>query len=163
MGFRLAYPDVPPPTIHEIYKKSLRQPIHAYAFFVDLPDLYSRIRGPLDAIDPSISVMDDMAKVIWHVRSKLIATGLHKLSIASIPIPKQRRTIYSGDVGWLVVLGTRFDKAPHVPVSDELTQRVRTIICAKDEPAWWKMRKFSYPHPTLWLQHEENKKPVIEG
>ncbi|KAG8744473.1 hypothetical protein FRC11_013446, partial [Ceratobasidium sp. 423] len=88
-----------------------------------------------------------MSAMLWDVRSELLATGLHELSIASIPTPKKLRTNGAADYGWLVILGTGFDKTLHVPVPDGLTERVRAIIGAKEEPAWWTMRLFSYPHP----------------
>ncbi|KAG8749299.1 hypothetical protein FRC11_011457 [Ceratobasidium sp. 423] len=147
MGRRLAYPDVPSPKIHEIYKQSLHKPIHAFGFYVDLAELYDKKRGPLGSLNLSIPIADDVGVLLQEVRSELVAAGLHKLSIAWIPIPKQRRTIYSGDEAWLVILGTGFDKTPHVPISDELTQCVRDILKTEEPPSWWSMTLFTYPPP----------------
>ncbi|KAG8727417.1 hypothetical protein FRC11_013259 [Ceratobasidium sp. 423] len=160
MGGRLPFPDVPAENIVEIYKQSLRQSIHAYGFYVDLPELHKKKRGTLD---PSISVIDDMFTLLWDVELELRATGLHELSIASIPVPKRRRTMYSGDEAWLVILGTGFNKTPHVPITDELTQRVRNILCAEEEPTWWLLKSFSYPHPILWMQHDMYPTQGVEG
>ncbi|CAE6525612.1 unnamed protein product [Rhizoctonia solani] len=77
-----------------------------------------------------------------------MATGLHKLAIAtSIPTPKRFRTPSSDENGWLVILGTGFDKTLHVPVPDELLRRVREILEIEEDPAWWLMRWFNY----LWI------------
>ncbi|CAE6411207.1 unnamed protein product [Rhizoctonia solani] len=81
-----------------------------------------------------------------------MATGLHKLAIAtSIPTPKRFRTPSSDENGWLVILGTGFDKTLHVPVPDELLRQVREILEIEEDPAWWLMRWFNYPHPKLWI------------
>ncbi|KAG8726732.1 hypothetical protein FRC11_014617, partial [Ceratobasidium sp. 423] len=108
------------------------------------PELYESRRG---APDPSISVIDDTLALLWNVRSELHTFGLHRLSIASSPVPKQHRMMYSGDEAWPVILGTGFDKTHRVPHLDKLTARVRTILCAKDEPSWLSLELFGYPHP----------------
>ncbi|KAH7334067.1 hypothetical protein B0J17DRAFT_709097 [Rhizoctonia solani] len=121
------------------------QPIHAYGFFVDLLALYNRKRGRPDS--PDIDAADDVSRFLWDVEMELLAAGLHKLSIASVPTPKQFHTIYSGDEGWLVILGTGFDMTPHVPIPSEITERVRNIFKAEEPPGWWSMRWFTYPAP----------------
>ncbi|CAE6462112.1 unnamed protein product [Rhizoctonia solani] len=159
MGYRLNYPEVSYSTVKEIYRKSLRQPIHAYGFFVELSELHER-RRPIDTLDPSISIIDDMSAMLWDMKSQLIATGLHELSIPVIPTPKKFRTNDAAAYGWLVILGTGFDEKLHVPTPDGLKERVRAILGVDEEPGWWTMRLFSYPHPNLWLEYEYPKQCV---
>ncbi|KAH7334165.1 hypothetical protein B0J17DRAFT_631667 [Rhizoctonia solani] len=59
----------------------------------------------------------------------------------------------SEDEAWLVILGTGFDKTPHVPISGELTERVRATLETKEEPAWWSMKGFAYPPPQSWINY----------
>ncbi|EUC59285.1 hypothetical protein RSOL_305800, partial [Rhizoctonia solani AG-3 Rhs1AP] len=73
------------------------------------------------------------------------------LSIAQVPTLKQYLHPWSADGGWLIILGTGFNKTPHVPILDELMQRVQEILQSEEPAAWWLMRKFTYPHPKVWL------------
>ncbi|CAE6481277.1 unnamed protein product [Rhizoctonia solani] len=149
MGRRLAYPDVPPATIYEIYKQSLRKPIHAYGIFVDPIALYNRLRGRPES--PDACIMKDQGLFLSDMQEKILSIMPNELSIAQVPTPKQYRHPWSADGGWLIILGTGFDKTPHVPISDELMQRVREILQSEEPAAWWSMRKFTYPHPKVWL------------
>ncbi|CAE6479843.1 unnamed protein product [Rhizoctonia solani] len=95
--------------------------------------------------------MEDQGEFLWDVEEKLLSVGVHELFIADVPTPKQYRTHpLSAEEGWLIILGTGFDKTPHVPISDELTQRGE-VLRTEEPAAWWSMRKFTYPHPKVWL------------
>ncbi|CAE6477248.1 unnamed protein product [Rhizoctonia solani] len=132
MGRRFAYPDAPPSKLYEIYRQSRRQPIHAYGFYVDPVELYDKKQEPLQS---STFRPEDFSLFLWETKQELFATGLHKLAVITVPRPKQYHTVL--DEGWLVILGTGFDETPHVPISDELTQRVRDILETDEPPAWW--------------------------
>ncbi|CAE6472531.1 unnamed protein product [Rhizoctonia solani] len=157
-GYKLAYPDVTHPEIYEIYKQSLHKPIHAYGFFVDPVQLFTKRQDRSPAMDELAA--KDVLRFLWELREELHATGLHKLAIASIPTPKRYQTSSSGDNGWLVILGTGFDKTLHVPVPEELMRRVREILETEEPPAWWSTRWFNYPHPKLWI---EDRKKIMEA
>ncbi|CUA75809.1 hypothetical protein RSOLAG22IIIB_06090 [Rhizoctonia solani] len=148
MVSRLAYPDAPPSKLYEIYRQSLRQPIHAYGFYVDPAQLYHKKR---DRCQPNRPLAKDLSLFMWETRQELLDTGLHKLAVTIVPSPKQYRTI-SSTQGWLIILGTGFDKTPHVPISDELTQRVRGIIETDEPPTWWSLRSYEYAHPKIWIE-----------
>ncbi|CUA75300.1 hypothetical protein RSOLAG22IIIB_11622 [Rhizoctonia solani] len=153
MGKRLAYPDAPLEKLDEIYRQSLRKPIHAYGFFVDPVALYKKIRGRPES--PDTPIEKDVGLFLWDIQLQLYGIGLHKLAIVDIPSAKQYRKIYPQNSGWLIVLGTGFDKTLHVPVSDEFTQCVRNILQTEEPPAWWSMKKFTYPNPKLWIEGRE--------
>ncbi|CAE6511443.1 unnamed protein product [Rhizoctonia solani] len=153
MGKRLAYPDVSPEKLHEIYRQSLRKPNHAYGFFVSPVALYKKIRGRPES--PDMPIEDDVGLFLWDIQQQLYGIGLHKLAIVDVPTPKQCRDIYLQDFGWLIILGTGFDKTLHVPISDEFTQCVQNILQTEEPPAWWSMKQFTYAHPKLWIESRE--------
>ncbi|CAE6415278.1 unnamed protein product [Rhizoctonia solani] len=160
MGRRLPYPDVPTARIHEIYKQSLRKPIHAFGFYVDQGQLYLRKQG---SPPPNVSIGDDIGRLLWETRLELLAAGLPTLSLAWVPIPDRFRENSCGDEAWLIVLATGFDKTPHLPIQEELTQRVRAILKTEEPPAWWSMRSFTYPPPELWIKHRQKKLQQTEA
>ncbi|CAE6477255.1 unnamed protein product [Rhizoctonia solani] len=148
MVSRLAYPDAPPSKLYEIYQQSRRQPIHAYGFYIDPVQLYHKKQ---DRRQSNRTGAHDLRLFMWETKQELFATGLHPLAVTTVPSPKQYRTISSTE-GWLIILGTGFDKTPHVPISDELTQRVRDILETDELPAWWSMRLYEYAHPKIWIE-----------
>ncbi|EUC54223.1 hypothetical protein RSOL_033570, partial [Rhizoctonia solani AG-3 Rhs1AP] len=142
----IAYPDVPPGKVIEIYKRSRREPIHGYGFFIELMSAYNK-EYPLDSPDPSIHRNGNSFKWMESLRDRLVAAGVHSSYIVDYPtLPKYRVNKYCEE-GWLVVLGTGLNKTLHTPLEDGLVKRVQEIIGTDRKPSWFTMKGFLYPDP----------------
>ncbi|KDN36618.1 hypothetical protein RSAG8_10721, partial [Rhizoctonia solani AG-8 WAC10335] len=140
-GYLIPFPDVSPDRVDEIYQQSQRRIIYGYGFFV----------GPFALIDKKKSLGSDHSyagqDMLDKAQSDLYALGLQPKSITShYPTPMWFRDTCDEE-GWLVILGTGFGLQHHVPISDELVQRVQAILSTDDEPSWWPMMEFLYPPP----------------
>ncbi|CAE6532477.1 unnamed protein product [Rhizoctonia solani] len=149
MGELIAYPDVPPSKIVEIYKRSRRETINGYGFFIELMSAYDKVY-PFNSPDRSIHGNKNSFKWMESLRNRLIDAGVHNSYVVDYPTPPKYRIGDYCDEGWLVILETGFNKTPHAPLEDGLVERVQEIIGTDKQPSWFTMKRFSYPDPKAW-------------
>ncbi|CAE6337649.1 unnamed protein product [Rhizoctonia solani] len=145
----IVYPIVPPGKITEIYKRSRREPINGYGFFIELMSAYNK-EYPVDSPDRSIHGNKNSFKWMESLRNRLIAAGVHNSYVVDYPTLPKCRIGDCCEEGWLVILGTGFNKALHTPLSDGLVERVQEVIGTDKKPSWFTMKRFSYPDPKAW-------------
>lgn len=144
VGGRLAYPDVDRAQIIQIHNQSLQvgMSIYAYGFFFALDDAFRKSHPP------SSNNANKIGKFVENLRTDLLAAGLPRTFITWYPTPSRLRVPgHTLEQGWLVVLGTGFDKKLHAPIPDGLEERVKAILGTQDEPQWWLMEGYAYPLP----------------
>ncbi|CAE6498013.1 unnamed protein product [Rhizoctonia solani] len=146
MGQNLAYPEVSPARIREIYQQSQSNTIYAYGFLLNSSRLFALSYPELSGKTVAYNV-----KSPGELGTLLCAAGLSVMALIIYPIPESEQE----DERWLVVLETGFDKKLHCPVPDEVLSRVQAILNTTQSPSWWRMEGFRYPLPQLTIKNRK--------